>query len=144
MLIQHYAYYLWKITSAGLLSLPGILSILLLITAVAALRVLSRGGLLRTAVFWLLLIAAVASFVVAFNNAVYDFDEDPDSLVIPGLPAGEPDCGEVWSGWIRGGYGMGNPCPKGCYRGKVVSKQMRMRGLPPWPEYRRELQCWAR
>ena len=144
MLIQNYAYYLWKITSAGLLSLPGMLSVLLLVAAVATLKLLKSGGALRTAAFWLILIAAVGSFVVAFNNAVYDFDENPDSLVIPGLPAGEPDCGTAWSGGIRGGYGMGNPCPQGCYRGKVVNKQLRMRGMPPWPQYRRELQCWVR
>ena len=144
MLIQNYTYYLWKIISAGLLTLPGILSVVLLIVAVVALKQLDAASKLRVPAFWLILIVAIGSFVVAFNNAVYDFDEDPDSLVIATLPEGEPDCGTAWSGWIRGGYGMGNPCGLGCYRGKVVNKQLRMRGLPPWPEYRRELQCWVR
>lgn len=143
MLNQHYFFYVWKVASAGLTSMPGMVSILLLVAALATLFLLSSGSRLRTPGFWLLLLGAIAAFTLAFRGATYSFVEDPDSLDIPAL-AGEPDCGTVWSAWIRSGYGMGNPCPVGCYRGKIVNKQLRMRGLPPWPEYRREMQCWAR
>jgi hypothetical protein len=144
MLLQNYTYYLWRIASAGLLTFSGILSIVLLIAAIALWVKFDSSSKLRTPGYWLLLIAAIGCFMVAFNNATYEFNEDPDSLVIESLPAGEPDCGTALSKWIRGGYGIPNACPKGCYRGKVLRKAMRMRGMPPWPEYRRELACWQR
>lgn len=143
MLTQNYAYYLWKIFSAGMLSPAGLFSLLLLLVAVVLLFTLDRSKRIRHVAAALLLVAAIGACASAFTGAVYTFEEDPDSLDIPAL-AGEPTCGTAWTGWIRSGYGIGNPCQRGCFRGKVVNKQMRMRGLPPWPEYRRELQCWVR
>jgi len=143
MLTQHYFYYVWKILSAGMLSLPGLLSILLLIAAIVCGMRLAHESRVRLPALWLLLVGSAGMFLLAFNGGIYSFDEKPETLEIAALQ-GEPTCGTAWSGWIRGGYGMGNPCPQGCYRGKILNKQMRMRGLPPWPEQRREMQCWAR
>jgi len=135
-----YSYFLFRILGASVLSLPGVLSIVLLVAALLLWR--SHAPWARPAAAGALLLAT-GCFVLAFTSSVYTYDEQPDMLVIPEL-AGTPTCGTAVSGWIRGGYGMGNPCPAGCFRGKVLMKQLRMRGLPPWPEYRRELQCWTR
>lgn len=142
MLHTDYSYFLFRILGASLLSLQGSIAVVLLLAAL----LIWRGRLLtrwRGAATGGALLLAGGCFVLAFVNSVYTYDERPDTLVIPEL-AGTPTCGTAVSGWIRDGYGMGNPCPPGCFRGKVLMKQMRMRGLPPWPEYRRELQCWAR
>ena len=60
------------------------------------------------------------------------------------LPAGEPTCGVAETSWTKSGYGTGNPCEWGCLRGLVVAKRMRLSGFPPWPEYKRTMQCWSR
>ncbi|MGI9309439.1 MAG: hypothetical protein ACR2P6_09265 [Gammaproteobacteria bacterium] len=143
VLVYDYYFYLSMIGLAGLGSLPGLLSIALLLAAVAAfMRLPQRRGL----VVWSLTIVSLGLFAVAFSNAIYEFDEGPETLdaVALGLPDGEPDCGAAWTAWLEAGWGLGNPCPKGCYRGLTISKQMRMKGLPPFPFYRRELQCWRR
>jgi hypothetical protein len=144
MLNQHYFYYVFKIAEAALQSALGLLAVALLIVAVVALFKLQRGTRLRNWSAGVSIVLAVGVFSMAFGNAVYEFDEHPETLISELLPAGEPDCGTGWSGFIRSGNGMGNPCPAGCYRGNILRKQMRMRGLPPWPEYRREMQCWNR
>ncbi|MEE4186191.1 MAG: hypothetical protein V2J12_10515 [Gammaproteobacteria bacterium] len=142
MLHTDYSYFLFRIVGASLLSVPGIITVALVLAALLVWRGRVPGRWRGIAAGGALLLAG-ACFVLAFMNAVYTYDEQPDTLVIPEL-AGTPTCGTAVSGWIRGGYGMGNPCPAGCFRGKILMKQMRMRGLPPWPEYRREMQCWAR
>ena len=143
MLNNDYSYFLFRIVGAGALSLPGMVSMALLLAAVV-IAVRHTWGRWRLPAAGAALVLAAGCFSLAFLNAVYTYDEQPDSLVIPSLPPGEPTCGTAVSGWIRGSYGMGNPCPPGCYRGKILTKQMRMRGLPPWPQYRREMQCWKR
>jgi hypothetical protein len=144
MLNQHYFYYVFKIAETALQSALGLLAVALLIVAVAALFKLQRGTRLRTLSASVSIVLAVGLFSMAFGDAVYEFDEHPETLISELLPAGEPDCGTGWSGFIRSGNGMGNPCPVGCYRGTILRKQMRMRGLPPWPAIRREMQCWHR
>jgi hypothetical protein len=144
MLNQHYFYYIFKISEAAMQSALGLLAVAMLIASVVMFYKLQRGTRLRTLSTSLSLVLAVGLFSVAFSNSVFEFDEHPETLVSELLPAGEPDCGTGWSGFIRSGNGMGNPCPAGCYRGTILRKQMRMRGLPPWPEYRREMQCWNR
>ena len=143
MLNNDYSYFFIKIAGAGLTSLAGAASVLLVVVWLILL-LWGRDWRWRLPAVSSALLLAVGCFVLAFMNAVYTYDEQPGTLVIPSLPMGEPSCGTALSGWIRGGYGMGNPCPPGCFRGKIMMKQMRMRGLPPWPEYRREMQCWAR
>ena len=144
MLNQHYFYYVFKISEAAFLSALGLLALAMLIVAVVALSKLQRGTWLRRFSTGVSIVLAIGLFFTAFGNAVYEFDEQPETLISELLPAGEPDCGTGWSGFIRSGNGMGNPCPVGCYRGTILRKQMRMRGFPPWPEYRREMQCWKR
>ncbi len=145
MLIQDYNYYLTKILLDGMISMFGILSILLLIVAFVALVVMrDKGSLLRIPVFLLMLSLAIASFINAFYSASYEFEEHPETIVFESLPAGEPNCGTAWTRWIKGAYGLSNPCPPGCFRGQVLRKQLSMSGFPPWPMYKRELQCWTR
>jgi hypothetical protein len=145
MLTQNYLYYIFKISEAAIQSALGLISVVLLIAAVVALFRLQRGTWLRTLSASISMILAITFFSMAFANGIFEFDEHPETLISELLPAGEPDCGAAWSGFISGGSGLGgNPCPAGCYRGLVLRKQMRMRGLPPWPETRREMQCWTR
>lgn len=144
MLTQNYTFYVQKMLGEAVVTWQGLLAIVVFALALVVLLWSSRAIRYRVALFWLGVLASVALFVVASLNAVYTFDERPETLVIETLPDGEPTCGTAWAGWIRSGYGMGNPCPAGCLRGKVLNKQMRMRGFPPWPEFRREMQCWAR
>jgi hypothetical protein len=144
MLTQNYLYYVFKITEAAFLSALGLLALAMLIVAVVALSKLQRGTWLRTLSAGGSIVLAVILFSVAFSNIVYEFDEHPETLISDLLPAGEP-CGTGWTNFIPSGNGMGgSPCKAGCYRGNVLRKQMRMRGLPPMPETRREIQCWNR
>lgn len=92
----------------------------------------------------MLLTVGVVCIFTAFYSAEYEFEEHPELIIFETLPAGEPDCGTAWTGWIRGAYGISNSCGQACYRGNVLRKQMKMEGFPPWPMYRRELACWKR
>ena len=141
MLIQDYSYYLLKILGNGMMSFVGILSIILIIGAFVALSKLEK---MRGWAFTGLLVAGLVAFGFAFYSAEYEFDEQPELIVFETLPEGEPTCGTAWSGWIRGAYGLGNSCPQGCFRGNVLRKKMKMEGFPPWPMYRREMECWKR
>jgi len=141
MLLQDYAFYLQQIIVAALLSLPGILSIVLLAAIVGCIYVLDASRV-RKYSSAILILAATGSFWFAFHNTISEFDERPETLVFEMLPAGEPDCGTAWSPWNNVGYGLTNSCTSGCYRGLVLRKQMRLRGFPPWPQNRREYQCW--
>ena len=145
MLTQNYLYYVFKIAEAAMLSALGLLALAMLIVAAVALFKLQRGTWLRTLSTSGSIDLAVILFSVAFSNVVYEFDEHPETLISDLLPAGEPDCGTGWTNFITSGHGMGgSPCQAGCYRGNVLRKQMRMRGLPPMPETRREMACWKR
>jgi len=144
MLIQNYSFYLYKLLIAAVQSPMGILAVLLLLAGFGLAFWLKRERSYRLPAIVGVQLLGLVLLWLAFGNAIYEFDERPESLVIESLPAGEPDCGTVWAAFIRSGYGQPNPCPAGCYRGKVLRKQMRMRGMPPWPEYRREFQCWVR
>jgi hypothetical protein len=145
MLVQDYSYYLYKLLLSGIFSIAGIVFVLSLLGAVYALIFLKAGSpRIRLLAFWSLLILAVIVLLVSFYTSVYEFEERPETLVFAELPLGEPTCGTAWTNWIKGAYGINNPCPSGCYRGVVLRKQLRMSGLPPWPEYKRELQCWRR
>jgi hypothetical protein len=141
MLIQDYSYYLLKILSNGLMSITGFLAIFLLLGSFVAFSKLEK---FRGTAFSVLLAAGLTLFLISFYSAVYEFEEHPEQIVFDSLPAGEPNCGTAWSGWIRGAYGLGNSCPEGCFRGNVLRKQMKMEGFPPWPMYKREIQCWKR
>jgi hypothetical protein len=145
MLTQDYSYFLLRILEDAALSFAGLLSIVLLVGAIGALYGLkvSRPNI-RLPVFWSLLLAGSVSFMLAFYSATYEFEEHPEQLVFDSLPEGAPDCGTAWTGWLKSGYGISNPCPKGCYRGLVLRKKLSMNGFPPWPQYKRELQCWRR
>ena len=141
MLIQDYSYYLIKIFISGMMSLFGILSVVLIIGAFV---LFSKVPKFKWATFLIVFVLGITSLMTAFYSATYEFDEKPETIVFESLPSGEPTCGTEWTGWIRGAYGMGNPCGAGCYRGSVLRKQMKMEGFPPWPMYKRELQCWKR
>lgn len=144
MLNQGYFYYIFKIAEAAIQSALGLLAIAILIAATIMLFKLQRGTLLRKLSMSSSILLALILFSVAFNNAIYEFDEHPETLISDLLPAGDLDCGASWTGFRDSGNGIGNFCPAGCYRGIVLRKQMRMRGIPPWPQYRREIQCWTR
>ena len=83
-----------------------------------------------------------ALFAVTLYTTTFEFEERPETLEFSGLSDGAPTCGTGWTGWAKSGYGMSNPCPKSCYRGLTLRKQLRMSGFPPWPGYRREQPCW--
>lgn len=144
MLNQHYFYYVFKISETAIQSVLGLLAIAILIAAIFILIKFPRGAQFRLLSTNISILIAVILFSFAFSNAVYDFDEQPETLISELLPTGEPDCGTAWTGFRDTGNGIGNPCTWGCQRGKVLRKQMRMRGFPPWPQYRREMQCWTR
>jgi hypothetical protein len=141
MLIQDYSYYLLKIYTDGMLSLLGILSIVLI---VGAFVVFSKLPKFKWTAFLIVFLLGLVSMMTAFYSTIYEFEEKPETIVFESLPSGEPTCGTGWTGWIRGAYGISNPCEYGCYRGNVLRKQMKMEGFPPWPMYKRELQCWRR
>ena len=139
MLTQEYTYYIFKVLLAGLPSIPGALFMLFLLGAVyGLLNTVTGKGMLT---FWVCLILAIAAGLTTFYTAVYEFDENPQALIAKGAPQNDEECGTAWSNWAKGGYGMGNTCPKGCYRGLTLRKQLSMSGFPPWPNYRREMQC---
>ena len=142
MLSQHYSYYLFNVLLAGL---PSILGALFLLTLTATLYVLFiYKSPRKILVVWSSLVITLGLGVGTFYNAVYEFEEDPQLLIDAGAPDLNEACGTAWTNWIRGGYGQGgNRCPEGCYRGLTLRKQMRMSGFPPWPLYRREMQCLA-
>ena len=144
MLINHYSFYILKLLQAGLLSPLGMLSVALLLAAFTSRFVIKQKSLLRTSLFWGLLLVLLGLQGTAFYTSVYEFDERPETLSFETLPKGEPNCGSAWTSWLKAGYGISNPCPKGCYRGLVTRKQLGMSGFPPWPNYRREMQCWHR
>jgi hypothetical protein len=142
MLTQHYNYYIGQLLIAALTSVQGIIALLFLaggIWALFALRTKRPG--LRLPVFWLCLVASVGLITNGFYSSIYEFDEDPQSLIDTGKLTDDADCGPAWTNWAKGGYGMGNPCPAGCYRALTLRKQMQMSGFPPFPNYRREVQC---
>jgi|GEM_PF-2073858 len=144
MLINHYSFYIMKLLQAGLLSPLGMLSLALLLAAVTSRFLIKQKSVVRTLAFWSLLVISIGLQGSAFYTAVYEFDEQPETLVFETLPQGEPNCGTAWTSWLKAGYGISNPCPQGCYRGLVVRKQLGVSGFPPWPNYRREMQCWNR
>jgi len=143
MLLQDYAYYVMHLFAAGVVTPVGLLSVALIVGAFISLYALRRNPK-RGVAAWGLFLAGLVCLMSTFYTAIYEFDERPESMTFETLPAGEPDCGTAWSGWIKSGYGLTNQCDRGCYRGKILSKHMRMRGMPPWPEYNREYQCWKR
>jgi hypothetical protein len=143
MLIHDYSYYLYQLMSGAFAEPLGILALMLFGSAILILWLFRKTNW-RSRAFWLLLLISVVTYGLSFRNTIYEYDERPETLVIDSLPPGEPDCGTAWTGFIRSGQGYGNPCPQGCFRGKVLRKQLRMRGIPPWPEYKREMQCWKR
>jgi hypothetical protein len=145
MLLQDYAYYFFRILVAGALTPLGLLTIAMILAAIAVFVYFGRNRIkIHASTSWILLFIGLACLIATFYSAVYEFDEQPETLAFATLPDGEPTCGVVWSNWIKSGYGLNGTCPRGCYRGLVTRKQMRMGGFPPWPEYRRELQCWTR
>jgi hypothetical protein len=140
MLNQEYSYYLLRIFLSGLPSLPGLLGIIALLGAIALYYKLISPSR-RLLFLWLSFSMALIMLTTAFYSAVYEFDEQPEKLAIYDPADNEGRCGTVWTNWMKGGYGMGDPCPVGCYRGFTLRKQLTMTGFPPWPEYRRQLQC---
>jgi hypothetical protein len=124
--------------------LPGILTLILLVGAIGSLSLFKKyRSEIRSYAFWSSFLLSLILGTVTLYTATFEFEEHPETLTFSGLPEGEPSCGTGWTYWTKGGYGTGNPCPKGCYRGLTLRKQMSMSGFPPWPDYRRELQCWT-
>jgi len=145
MLIQNLFYYMLAILVNGFSTLAGMVGLVLIFAAIAFLVFkVAEDSRFRLPAFWGALLAGLACLIFAFYSSVYVFDEQPEKLSFASLPSGEPTCGTAQTNWIKAAYGISNPCPWGCYRGKVLSKELRMRGFPPWPEYRRVLQCWTR
>ena len=145
MLLKNYFFYFSNVFYAGMFSIWGGLALLLL-TALLAVFFLPalRAAAYRARLLQLLTVGSLITLGFAFYTGEYEFPEDAASLHFASLPAGEPTCGTAEHGWTKAGYGMGNPCPAGCYRGLTLRKKMRLTGFPPWPEYKRELQCWTR
>jgi len=54
------------------------------------------------------------------------------------------DCGQVWTGWVNVGSGVGDPCPSGCVRGNELGQSYRAVGFPPRPQTQHKFQCWRR
>ncbi|MGI9317605.1 MAG: hypothetical protein ACR2QW_09760, partial [bacterium] len=115
MLNQEYSYYLLKTFLAGLPTIPGVLGLLTLVICMALLLKLFNPER-RTLFLWTGLTLSVALLTIAFYSAVFEFDENPDSLSVYNPADNEGECGTIWTNWIRGGYGIGSRCPKGCYR----------------------------
>jgi hypothetical protein len=139
---QEYSYQVLTTFLSGLPSLYGVLGIItLLVTAVLFFKVIEiqRHSLALLVSLCLTLIF----FTTAFYTGVYEFDENPASLAVYDPTQNEGQCGTAWTRWMKSGYGMGNDCPAGCYRGITLRKQLSMSGFPPWPEHRWELQCLA-
>ena len=146
MLVQPYYYYLFKILGVTVTSFIGIVSLLLIVSAPFLSQwVATRKADLRKPAQRTIVVAGLALFTVGFYSSEYEFDERPE-LFSDLIPADESsDCGTEWTFWIGGAKGLENPCPLNCYRGVTVTKKLRMRGIfPPWPQTRREMQCWQR
>lgn len=145
MLLKNFWAYFVAIFVEGLGSGAGMLGLALVIFAlVLVFAPVARDARFRGLGIQALVIAGLALLTVAFYGAEYTFDEQPGSLAFENLPEGEPTCGTAETPWTKAAYGIGNPCEWGCYRGLVITKKMRLSGFPPWPEYKRELQCWSR
>ena len=146
MLIHPYPYYLSKILGITFMSLLGILAIVLLVGALILWRVSkTRQSVAAKRTGWAISAIAVIPFVIAFYSAEYEFDERPEQFQALFPQDQLVDCGTSWTNWIRGAMGLSNPCPEDCYRGATVTKKFRMGGIyPPWPETKREIQCWKR
>lgn len=143
MLIKGYLHYLLNAASAAWITIPGLLSILLLIAGIGVLVFLSRKGLK----VWLapaLLVASAGSFTIAIYTAAYEIEQEYDYRAVAKEFPTDADCGAVWTNWFPAGAGLINPCGKGCYRGATLRQQMKMFHFPPWPKMRREIQCWVR
>lgn len=146
MLNNSYSDFLSTIFLTGLQSVWGwaglILAIAFLITVFFP---VGPSGKLRVPVCWILAVAALVCLTTAFYSAIYEFDEDPESLVAEFALDTTQVCGSGTTVWTKAGYGFGNPCPTDCRkRGLTIRKEMRMTGFPPWPEYRLTLQCSRR
>jgi hypothetical protein len=145
MLIQDYFYYFNQIAVAALQSLIGIGAILLLLGALLLLIFFRPGhGLTRYMPAAGAGALAVILFTVSFYGSVYEYELSTERRLQMRENPDDEDCGVAWTVWITSGVGLSNPCEKGCYRGIAVQQQMRMTGFPPWPENRREFQCWVR
>lgn len=145
MLIQNYFYYFSQIALVALQSLPGVIAVLLLIAGLVPL--LQRGMGTKSARYLLavgLMTVGIAIFFGAFYMSVYQYDQPLTRMQELKEFATDEDCGTGWTPWITSGVGLSNPCEKGCYRGMTTQQEMRMVGFPPWPENRREFQCWVR
>ena len=145
MLIQNYFHYFFQIATNALTTLSGVIALLLFLAGILAFF------FFRSGVGWkkflptsaLILLAAVV-FAFSFYNSIYEFEQPTTRLSALKEFPDDADCGTAWTPWISSGIGLSNPCEKGCYRGLTLRQQMRMVGLPPWPENRREFQCWKR
>lgn len=145
MLIQDYFYYFNQIASAALRTLPGIAAVVLLLLAIILLIFYRPGpGLRRFLPAAVAGVIALGVFAVSFYGAIYEYDVPDERALQMRENADDEECGRAWTVWISSGIGLSNPCEKGCYRGITTRQQMRMVGFPPWPENRREFQCWVR
>jgi hypothetical protein len=145
VLIQNYFYYFSQIALVALQSLPGVIAVLLLVAGLVPL--LKRGTGTNSARYLLavgLMTLGIAIYFGAFYTSVYQYDQPLTRMQELKEHATDEDCGTGWTPWITSGVGLSNPCEKGCYRGMTRQQEMRMVGFPPWPENRREFQCWVR
>jgi hypothetical protein len=127
-----------EVFASGLLTVPGVLAMVLFITSVVSLKYFRDS---KVPIAGISFLVAVAFGCISFYSGVYVFPEDADAVATTIEQDEQFNCGTAWTGWTKSGYGIATPCPAGCYSGLTASKEMRMRGFPPWPEFRRELQC---
>ena len=131
MLNQHYFYYVFKISETAIQSVLGLLAIAILIAAIFILIKFPRGAQFRLLSTNISILIAVILFSFAFSNAVYEFDEQPETLISELLPTGEPDCGTAWTGFRDTGNGIGRRLFRlSC--GKLVSEKTtrQLKNLP--------------
>jgi hypothetical protein len=145
MLIQDYFYYFNQIASIALQSLAGVAAILLALAALFLVFFYRRGlGPKRYIPAAITGLFALVIFTVTFYGVVYEYELPTERRLQMRENANDEECGTAWTIWITSGIGLSNPCEKGCYRGITLQQQARMTGFPPWPENRREFQCWVR
>ncbi|MDP6436744.1 MAG: hypothetical protein QF790_05210 [Gammaproteobacteria bacterium] len=145
MLIKSYSYYFFEVLSGTLLSVPGMLALLFVAAGLGIFLFLkSPGNTRRYQLSGILLLAGLIGLTVVFYSTEIDFEQSDELLLTAKEFADDADCGRALTSWTTSGIGLTNPCKQGCYRGLTTRQQLRMRHFPPWPESRREFQCWVR
>lgn len=136
--MEHYSFYVWKISLAALETAWGIAAILVFGLAVYCLLKSRR----RFAT--VLSVIAIGSFITGFYSAEYDIPENFEQQRQIINQSDWESCGYGTAKPTQRGRGMSNPCGYGCFRGATVRKTLTMGEFPPWPRFQREVECWRR